>query len=130
MSDVHIEHHIQHGAIHVLLSGPQSGVLRTVYARGQRVRAVSVRLVGVDTGRLRSSIDVSITRHDGLPAARVGSTVHYAYVHHEGHHAIRPRSGKYLVFRSKRSGKLVFTTRVRAVRGNPYLTRALPAARI
>jgi len=93
------------------------------------VEAVAKRLVGVDSDRLRGSIGTEPVTRNTLPAVRIGSTVKYAYVHHQGHKPIVPVRAKALRFKPKGSRTFIFRMRVRAVKGNHYLKNALPAAR-
>jgi phage gpG-like protein len=121
---------INQAAVNALLRSPGGIVGRDMYRRGKNVERVAKRLVGVDSGLLRSKINTEPIMHRGAPGAWIGSRVRYAAVHHSGHGVIRPRRpGGVLVFRPKGSATVVFATRVRAVAGNPYLTKALPAAR-
>jgi hypothetical protein len=122
-----VTHRLNPGAIAAVLRGP--GVRNDLLRRGHRVKGAASRFVGVDTGRLRASIGVELVQSRGLPAARVGSRVRYARVHHEGHGVIVPRRAKALRFRPKGSRVWVFAKRVRAVKGTKFLTRALPFAR-
>lgn len=110
-----------------MMTSPTGGVARDMYRRGQNVRSRALRLAGVDTGRLRTSITVEMTHEGGVVGVRVGSIVAHATVHHEGHGIIRPVQAKVLVFNVR--GRWVFTKEVRAVPGTEYLRKALPAAR-
>jgi hypothetical protein len=107
-----------------MMTSPASGVARDMYRRGQKVRGRALRLAGVDTGRLRTSITVEMTHEGGVVGVRVGSAVVYAMWHHEGH---GPISGKLMIFNVH--GRWVFTRRVGPVEGTEYLRKALPAAR-
>jgi len=96
----------------------------------------------VDTGDLRSSIQVTPTSFRGEPAVRVGTNRRHARWVHDGtgiygprHHKIVPRRAKALVFGSKvygaKSGKFKGKVVVRSVKGmkpNAFLRDALPAA--
>jgi hypothetical protein len=124
-----ITHRINHAAVNHLLRSPTGPVARDMLRRGRNVERVAKRLVGVDSGRLRASINTELVQRAGAPAAKVGSRVRYSRVHHEGHGVIVPRRAKALRFRPKGSGRWVFAMRVRAVAGTKYLTRALIAAR-
>jgi hypothetical protein len=110
-----------------MMTDPTGGVARDMYRRGQNVRSRALQLVGVDTGRLRTSITVEMTHEGGVVGVRVGSTVVYAMWHHEGHGVIRPVRAKVLAFNVH--GRWVFTKQVGPVEGTEYLRRALPAAR-
>lgn len=82
-----------------------------------------MRLVGVDTGRLRSDISVGLFPDSRV---RVGNSVRYARIHHQGRKAVRAKKGKALRF--KAGGQIIFRKKVRRAKGNPYLRKALPAA--
>jgi hypothetical protein len=135
MATASVTHRPNQAGINALLRSPTGGVARDMFVRGQRVVAVAKTLVGVDTGRLRSTLAVTIIIVNGAPAARVGSTVMYARFHHDGTGihgprgaVIRPVRRKVLRF-TTRSGQVVFARQVKGSRGTFYLTRALPAAR-
>ena len=102
-------------------------VTRYLYKKGNQVERVSKRFVGVRTGRLKRSIHTDIVRYRGLPKARVGSSVNYAFVHHEGArpHTIKGKRGGTLVFMGKTG--VVHTKVVKHPGSKPtkYLTRAL-----
>jgi hypothetical protein len=101
-----------------------------VYRHAQRVggavKIVAKGTVGVDTGQLQRSIDNATLSGSRGPVARISATSRHALVHHEGHKAIRPKRSDTLVFRTK-DGAIVRTKRVRAVRGNQFLTGAVTA---
>lgn len=124
-----VDQRIHHGAINVMFSGPGSGVTRDMLRRGRRVRAVAIRLVGVDTGLLRASIEVDVVHKGGIAGVRIGSRLPYARLHHDGHGMIIPHRAKMLSWQAK-NGRQVFARRVGPVRGTHFLTRALPAARL
>jgi hypothetical protein len=109
------------------MTNPHGGVARDMYRRGQNVRSAAQRYVGVEHGRLKTSLHVEqVVRGDTL-VTTVGSNVEHALIHHEGHDVIRPVRAKMLAFNV--GGRWVFTKHVRAVEGTEYLRRALPAAR-
>jgi hypothetical protein len=110
-----------------MMASPTSGVARDMYRRGQNVRSRALQLVGVDTGRLKTSITVEMTHEGGVVGVRVGSAVVYAMWHHEGHGPLWPVRAKVLVFHVR--GRWVFTKHVGPVEGTEYLRKALPAAR-
>jgi hypothetical protein len=124
-----VSHRLDHAAIQRILRSPTGPVARDMLRRGRNVERVAKRLTGVDTGRLRASINTEQVYRFGAPGARIGSRVKYARVHHEGHGIIRPVRAKALRFKPKGSATWVFAMRVRAVAGTKYLTRALPFAR-
>lgn len=130
MAQVNIRHQFDQAALWLMMNDPTYGVARDMYKRGQQVRSRAMQLVGVDSGRLRASIDVDFVPREGTLAVRVGTNVEYSVFHDEGHGEIVPRRpGGVLVFKPRGSGRWVFTKRVRAVPGTDYLRRALPAAK-
>ena len=118
------------GALHRVLYARDGAVSQEMYRRGVRVQGAARRFVGVDTGRLRASIDVELYQaRGGGWAARVGSNLRYAKVHHDGHGWIYPVRARVLVFTPRGASRPVFARRVRPVAGTKYLTKALPYAR-
>lgn len=97
-------------------------------SRGQRLRLLSMRQVGVDTGRLRSSIHTNFSNSNAGSRAsiivRVGSNNPIALLHHEGTkaHEIVPRRAK--VLRFPQNGMIRYAMRVwhPGTRPNRYLT--------
>lgn len=131
-----VTHQFDPGALRALLRSPSGGLARDMLRRGKRVENGAKRRVGVDHGRLRSSITTRLVQRAALPAARVGSNVSYARHHHDGTGIygprgapIRPKRGKVLVFQPKGSREVVFARSVRGSKPNPYLKDALPLAR-
>jgi hypothetical protein len=122
-------HQLDRAAVQRLLTNPRGGVARDFQRRGQRVLAVARREIGVDTGQGRASLQVRPLRPPYQPGVEVGSDLEHVKHHLRGHGVIRPRRAKVLAFRPKGGGRMVFTRRVRAVAGNPFLQRALRAAR-
>ena len=97
---------------------------RYLARKGHMIEAAAKRQVGVSTGALRSSIHM---RHFSDPRGqfiKVGSSLSYARVHHEGAkpHLIRPNTAQMLRFVSK--GQIVFAHMVRhpGTPANRYLT--------
>jgi hypothetical protein len=109
----------------VLLHSERGAVWQDTERKVRRIEAKAKRKVGVDTGRLRSRIFSEVSRRGASPVGRVGADVEYALVHHEGHGPIVPVRAKVLMFTPKGSRKPVFTTHVRAVPPNRYLTDSL-----
>lgn len=119
--------------------------------RGFKVQARARILLGgaaghpkrVDTGDLRSSVQVQLRAAAGSPYVRVGTGKYYARWVHDGtglygpHRTlIKPISAKVLVFSSKtygaKKGKFKGKVVVRSVKGmkkNEFLRNALPAAK-
>jgi hypothetical protein len=131
VAQVRITHKPNAAAFWRQVGGRYGGPARDVEARGRRVQARAKQLVGVDTGRLRDSIRLVIVPAPGGRGyqARIGTTVAYARVHHEGHGWIHPVRAKILAFRPKGSMRMIFRPRVRPVPGTHFLTRAMSAGR-
>lgn len=106
---------------------PSGLVGRHLKSLGRKVEMLAKRDVGVKTGRLRSSINSSLTLGPTGLAVTIGSSNRIALMHHEGtrRHVIVPKYAKFLVFRA--NGKLVMAKKVNhpGTRANPYLTRNL-----
>jgi hypothetical protein len=92
--------------------------------KGRVIEAAAKRQVGVQTGALRASIHM---RHFSDPRGqyiKIGSSLDYARMHHEGTkpHLIRPNTAHMLRFYSK--GQIVFAHMVRhpGTPANRYLT--------
>lgn len=150
MAAVQWSHQLDLGAVRTLLTSPTGGVVRDLLRRGLLVETQAKRNLGgiggpkrVDTGRLRASIATVVVTRNNEPAVLVGTNVNYALFVHDGtglygpkHAVIKPKSGKVLVFPSKKHGKKkgkfkgkVVVRSVKGMPGNPFLTNALPAAR-
>lgn len=104
-SRVTVTHRVHPGVIAQI--GRSDGLRQDMFRRGVRVQTAARRRLGsnprrIDTGRLRSSIAVSMVIDSGVWVARVGTDVDYAIFVHEG---------------------------TRFMRANPFLKDALPAAR-
>ncbi len=118
-------HQLDQAAVRRLLTNPRGGVARDFYRRAKRVEAIAKREVGVDNGHLRDSIHPRPLPAPYQPGYEVGSDLSYAIHHLRGHKEIRPRRKKVLRFKPRGSGRFVFTMKVKAVEGNPFLQKAL-----
>jgi hypothetical protein len=118
-------HQLDQAAVRRLLTSPRGGVARDFYRRGQRVRTIAAREIGVDTGQGRASLRVRPLQGRYAPGVEVGSDLKHVLYHLRGHGVIRPRRAKVLRFKPKGGGRYVFAMKVRAVAGNPFLQRAL-----
>jgi len=126
-------------AINQQLHSSTSGMARSFLRRGLRVQTLAKKLAPADTGRLRGDISLAVEPRVVLGIATfaivVGANVNYATWVHEGTGIYGPRGvpivphGTYLVFKSKRTGKMVFTRSTRGQRPVPFLREALRAAR-
>jgi len=110
--------------IDTLLKSRRGAVGRFLIAKGNEISAAAKVQVGVRTGALKKSINVTHERTAAGQKVLVGSSLSYAYMHHEG---TRPRvivasPGKMLKFSSK--GGTVYAHRVRhpGTKPNKYLT--------
>ena len=107
-----------------LLLSPSGDVGKYLAKKGRLIEAGAKRQVGVQTGALRASIHM---RHFSDPRGqyvKIGSSLNYARMHHEGTkpHLIRPNTAHMLRFYSK--GQIVFAHMVRhpGTPANRYLT--------
>ena len=107
-----------------LLISTNGDVGKYLARRGRLIEAGAKRQVGVQTGALRASIHM---RHFSDPRGqyvKIGSSLNYARMHHEGTkpHLIRPNTAHMLRFYSK--GQIVFAHMVRhpGTPANRYLT--------
>lgn len=140
---IRIRHEMHPERIAVLLHSPTGGTARDMLRRGVRVQSQARRnLAGgggypkrIDTGLLRSSIQVKPIIVRLAPGAWIGTNVRYSRWVHGGtglygprHAVIRPLRGTYLVFTGRGGGK-VFVRSVKGMKPNPFLKNALVAAR-
>jgi hypothetical protein len=91
----------------MMLKQPQGEVGRYLHARGRAIQTAARAQVGVRTGALRASIMISQERAIGGQTMKVGSSLPYALMHHEG---TRPR-----VIQARPGGMLRFTKGARVV---------------
>ena len=107
-----------------LTTSPNGPVGKDLAKRGEKIRALAVRQVGKNTGRLASSIRVQMSLDAQGLNVRIGSSHRLALLHHNGS---RPH-----LIRAKGLGVMRFTSRGRVVyarvvlhpgtRPNRYLT--------
>lgn len=129
-------HRYDMAAINSILRSPGGAVARDVERRGRNVLDEARRRVPVDRGELKASLRLEMVQRRGVPVARIGSDLYYAWWVHRGtgiygpHRTpIVPVRAKYLRFRwRKRGNVLVYARSVRGMRGVPYLTESLDAA--
>lgn len=124
---------VNDAAIQRMLRNPKGQVARGILKIGKKVERKAKRLVPVDHGVLRNSINTELIIRRG-PVARIGTNVKYALFVHEGTgiHGpkgalIYPRRSKVMVFTSRKSGGLVFARSTKGMKGTPYLRDALIA---
>jgi hypothetical protein len=115
-----------------ILNNPNGPVGKDLKRRGRNVKNAAQRFVGVDTGLLRASITMQMSYDVRGLKVRVGSKVPYALMHHNGTrpHQITASPGKLLRFPSR--GRIVMIDRVNhpGTRPNPFLLKALAAAKV
>lgn len=137
---IHIRQELDPVAMRRQLQGPNSGMAHDLLRRGLRVQTDAKRRVDVLTGHTRNSINIAnveqVVNGFSVTGVRVGSSLELAQLIHRGTGIYGPRgapitarSGKLLVFTDRRTGRLVFARSVRGRRPNPFLKRALSAAR-
>jgi len=112
-------------ALDRFLRQPGGTVGRFLKRKGLLVKAAAKRQVGVQTGALRASIHMRHFRDPRGQYVKIGSSLPYARMHHEGTrpHLIRPTNpGGVLRFQTK--GQLVITHLVRhpGTKPNRYLS--------
>lgn len=114
------------------LNDPQGEVGRFLKKRGRLIVALAKRQVGVQTGKLKQSINMSHQRVARGQELRIGSSLNYALMHHEGTrpHVITPREAGILRFSA--GGRVIYTHKVDhpGTRPNRYLSDQLWVARI
>lgn len=100
---------------------------RYMHEIGKAIETGAQAQVHVRTGQLRRSIK---TEHVYFPtgaAVKVGSNLHYAYLHHEGSrpHIITPKNGEFLKF--GRGTKIIYARQVAhpGTKANRYLSDQL-----
>lgn len=107
----------------------RSGMVgRHIHKIANRVQQGAKRQVGVKTGALKNSIQIEHFMAPGGAAARVGSKLPYAYLHHEGSrpHLILPKDpGGVLVF--SKGARIITSRRVMhpGTKPNRYLSDQL-----
>jgi hypothetical protein len=114
------------------LDNPSGPVGRDLNNRASKVLDEARILVGKDTRRLQKSLHISHYRSSLGQYVQVGSNpviAPYGLAHHEGTrpHVITPNRAQYLVFKSRKTGGIVYATSVMhpGTKPNRYLTNAL-----
>jgi hypothetical protein len=136
-----ITHQLNRQAVSALLTSPSGPVAKDLYRRGLRVQAKAKQELEewprrVDTGRLRSSVEVQLITVGGVLAVRIGSNVFYALYVHDGTGIygpkgapIKPKRAKVLKFQPKGAHGFVYARSVKGMIPNPFLKKALKAAK-
>ena len=114
-----------------LLKKPSGAVGRHLAVIGAKIQAGARAQVGVKTGKLKASIRVKHYRTPIGQYITVGSTLKYAYLHHEGTrpHIITPNKSKLLRFPSRRGIVVARAVFHPGTKPNRYLTDQLRYAR-
>jgi len=106
------------------LNSPTGPVGRHLYGRGLRILLAARTQVGVETGKLKASLNMKHGRSGPGQYVKIGSPLNYALVHHEGSrpHIIVPKRAETLRFSSR--GRIVYTRIVKhpGTKPNKYLT--------
>ena len=114
------------------LHSPNGELGEYLRKKGRRIVAMAKRQVGVDSGKLKASINVVHERIGRGQQLRIGSSLPYALMHHEGTkpHIITPQEAGILRFSS--GGRVIYTHKVDhpGTRPNRYLSDQLWVARI
>lgn len=109
-----------------VLNSPRGPVGRYLRTKGRRIVAAARAQAGFRTGALRASIHMRHLRDPRGQYLKIGSSLPYALMHHEGTkpHLIVPKKRSMLRFYSKKSNQLVFTHLVRhpGTKPNRYLS--------
>jgi hypothetical protein len=109
------------------LNSPFGPVGRHMYVRGRAIMSAAKAQVGVDTGRLKSSINMTQSRAVYGQSMTIGSPLNYALAHHEGTrpHIITPNRSEVLRFSSR--GRVVYARFVRhpGTKPNKFLANNL-----
>jgi len=111
-------------AIDSFLNGVDGPVGRYLRKIGLRVLVAARRQVGVRTGSLRASLHMRHLRDTRGQYVMVGSSLRYAYLHHEGTkpHLIAPKTKQVLRFYSRGTVVMAHLVRHPGTRPNRYLT--------
>jgi hypothetical protein len=100
--------HLDRAKLDVMLKQPEGEVGRWLGKRAELIANAARAQVGKRTGRLASSIHIRHSRTVYGQSIKIGSSLHYALLHHEGTrpHLITGRNGP-LRFSAK--GRVVYT---------------------
>lgn len=94
---------------------------------GRKIVTGAKMQVGVQTGQLRRSIKMEHVYYTSGAAIKVGSTLSYAHLHHEGSrpHLITPKNGEFLKF--GRGTRVIYARQVAhpGTKPNRYLSDQL-----
>lgn len=109
------------------LNSPSGPLWKELETRGRKALLGAKQKVGVRSGALRNSITMEHTRSLFGQTVKIGSSLDYALMHHEGTrpHMIFPKEREVLRFSA--GGRIVYTRAVRhpGTRPNRYLSSQL-----
>ncbi len=115
---------IRRAELDFMLNNPSGDVGRYLAKKGRIIQAAARAQVGVRTGALRASIHMRHLRDSRGQFIKVGSSLNYALLHHEGSkpHIIVPDRATILKFATR--GRVVYAHAVRhpGTKANRYLT--------
>jgi hypothetical protein len=115
---------IRKAELDFMLNNPSGNVGRYLAKKGRIVQAAARAQVGVRTGALRASIHMRHLRDSRGQFVKIGSSLNYALLHHEGSkpHVIVPNRATVLKFVNR--GRVVYTHAVMhpGTKANRYLT--------
>jgi len=115
---------IRKAELDFMLNNPSGEVGRYLAKKGRIIQAAARAQVGVRTGALRASIHMRHLRDSRGQFIKVGSSLNYALLHHEGSkpHIIVPDRATILKFATR--GRVVYAHAVRhpGTKANRYLT--------
>ena len=115
---------IRRAELDFMLNNPSGDVGRYLAKKGRIIQAAARAQVGVRTGALRASIHMRHLRDSRGQFIKVGSSLNYALLHHEGSkpHIIVPDRATILKFATR--GRVVYAHAVMhpGTKANRYLT--------
>jgi hypothetical protein len=115
---------IRKAELNFMLDNPSGDVGRYLAKKGRIVQAAAKAQVGVRTGALRASIHMRHLRDSRGQFVKIGSSLNYALLHHEGSkpHLIVPNRATILRFVNR--GRVVYAHAVMhpGTKANRYLT--------
>ena len=111
------------------LNQPGGKVGDYLESKGRQIMVLAKSQAGLRTGALRASIHMRHSRDPRGQYVKIGSSLPYARMHHEGTkpHMIYPRKAKQLRFVKR--GQVIYASAVRhpGTKANKYLTNPMRA---
>ncbi len=102
----------------------QGALLLQAWSQKNRLTGPRPKFLGVQTGRLRSSITTSRSIKRSEFSFFIGTNVSYARIQEYGG-TIRPGAKGFLAWRSPRTGKYIFTKKPVVIPARPFLGPAI-----